>query len=564
MTIQTTIAKIIHQHLDDHLSLDDVIQLLETPKQDDFGDIAFPTFQLAKLFRKNPNQIAQELADKLSDDLIEKVNVVGPYVNFFLNRELVSRDIISSVITSGDDYGSHDIGQNQNVPIDMSSPNIAKPMSMGHLRSTVIGNAIANIMKKMGYNPIRINHIGDWGTQFGKLIYAYRQWGDESAIESNPIAELLRVYVKFHDEAEKDDTINDHGRLWFNKLENGDPEAHELWSRFREVSLQEFNKIYDRLNVSFDSVKGEAFYNDKMDRVVQMLEDKELLKMDDGAYIVDLEKYDLNPALIKKKDGSTLYITRDLAAALYRHEHYNFAQSLYIVGLEQSNHFVQLKAVLREMGLEWEDDMTHIGFGLITKDGQKLSTRKGKIILLEDVLDEAVQKSLEQIQEKNPDLEHKSDIAEQVGVGAVIFHDLKNDRTNSFDFTIDEVVQFEGETGPYVQYSRVRALSILDKADYNRDSDASFDGLTDQYSWNVVKLLETFPRVVERAYRNYEPSIIAKYVLNLSQSFNKFYANVHVLDNDDQKASRLALVDAVQEVIRINLALLGLDSPTEM
>ena len=563
MNYKHKVSEIIHNELKDDLSQEEIYNLLEKPKQEEHGDIAFPTFQLARIFRKNPNEIATDLASKFNDQLIKEVKVVGPYVNFYLNRKIISKSVIKTVLDEGSNYGNHNIGKGKNVPIDLSSPNIAKPMSMGHLRSTVIGNAIANIVEKMGFNPVKINHLGDWGTQFGKLIYAYLQWGDEDAIKEDPINELLRIYVKFHNEAEEHPELEDKGRYWFNKLENGDEKATELWKRFRDYSLREFNKVYERLNLEFDSTKGEAFYNDKMHETIELIENSGVLVEDQGAKIINLDKYDLNPALIMKKDGSTLYITRDIAAALYRKKTYDFAQSLYVVGQEQANHFQQLKGVLKEMGYEWADDIHHIGFGLITKDGQKLSTRKGKIVLLEDVLNEAADRALEQIKAKNPNLENKEEIADQVGVGAVVFHDLKNDPMNNFDFTIDEVVQFEGETGPYVQYTRVRALSILDKAEFSADK-VDIDGLSDEYSWRVIKLIEDFPNVIERAYNNFDPSIVAKYVINLSQAFNKFYANVHVLDEDEERDSRLALVKAVEVLIKINLELLGISTPSEM
>src|SRR5699024_1634812 len=445
MNYKHKVSEIIHNELKDDLSQEEIYNLLEKPKQEEHGDIAFPTFQLARIFRKNPNEIATDLASKFDDELIKEVKVVGPYVNFYLNRKIISKSVVKTVLDEGSNYGNHNIGKGKNVPIDLSSPNIAKPMSMGHLRSTVIGNAISNIVEKMGFNPVKINHLGDWGTQFGKLIYAYLQWGDEDAIKEDPINELLRIYVKFHNEAEEHPELEDEGRYWFNKLENGDEKATELWKRFRDYSLREFNKVYERLNLEFDSTKGEAFYNDKMHETIELIENSGVLVEDQGANIINLDKYDLNPALIMKKDGSTLYITRDIAAALYRKKTYDFAQSLYVVGQEQANHFQQLKGVLKEMGYEWADDIHHIGFGLITKDGQKLSTRKGKIVLLEDVLNEAADRALEQIKAKNPNLENKEEIADQVGVGAVVFHDLKNDPMNNFDFTIDEVVQFEGE-----------------------------------------------------------------------------------------------------------------------
>ena len=447
--------------------------------------------------------------------------------------------------------------------IDMSSPNIAKPMSMGHLRSTVIGNAIANLEKKVGYEPIRINHLGDWGTQFGKLIEAYKLWGSEELVKADPIAELIKLYVRFHEEAELDPTLDDKGRAWFKKLEDGDPEAVRLWEWFRSESLKEFNRVYDLLGVTFDSYNGEAFYNDKMDVVVDMLEEANLLKVDNGATIVDLEKYDLPPALIKKSDGATLYMTRDLAAANYRKNTYDFAKCIYVVGMEQSNHFKQLKAVLNELNLPWSEDIVHIPFGLITLNGKKLSTRKGKIILLEGVLKEATELALKQIEAKNPSLENKEAVAHAVGVGAVIFHDLKNDRTNNFDFALEEVVQFEGETGPYVQYTHARAMSILRKANHTVDTKEAFS-LTDDDAWEVLKLIENYPNVVRFAEEKCEPSAIAKFVINLAQAFNKYYAHTKVLVEDEAFNSRIALVQTTASILKQGLALLGVAAPDEM
>ncbi|EXJ22438.1 Arginyl-tRNA synthetase [Alkalibacterium sp. AK22] len=564
MDYKQQIAETIYSVLNEHLTLEDIYLLLEKPKHAEHGDVAFPAFQLAKVFRKNPAHIAQELAEDISSPLISKKQVVGPYINFFLNKESVSQGVLSEVVAEKGNYGHLSIGNGGNVPIDMSSPNIAKPMSMGHLRSTVIGNALSHILEKVDFKPIRINHLGDWGTQFGKLITAYKKWGNEEAVRAEPIKELLALYVKFHEVAENDPTLEDDGRLWFKKLEDGNEEAVELWKWFREESLKEFKKVYDRLNISFDSLSGEAFYNDKMDQVVDLLNEKELLTMDRGAYIVDLEKYDLNPALIKKSDGATLYMTRDLAAALYRKKNYDFAQSLYVVGQEQSNHFKQLIAVLKELGLDWSDDVHHIPFGLITKDGKKLSTRKGKVVLLEDVLNEASAQALKQIEDKNPNLPDKERVAEQVGVGAVVFHDLKNDRLNNFDFTIEEVVQFEGETGPYVQYTRARAMSILNKAGVTTVESANSLALTDDYSWEVVKLLHDYPHTIRRAYENFEPSIIAKHAITLAQAFNRFYANVRVLDAHPEKEARLALVSAVTDILKEDLRILGVESPDEM
>ncbi|MHC5373911.1 arginine--tRNA ligase [Enterococcus sp. LJL120] len=563
MNNQEIVAKVIFDVVKEHLSLAEVQKLLETPKSVDHGDVAFPAFALAKAFRKAPQQIAADLKEQINGEAFEKIEVVGPYLNFFMDKGQVTEKTLKAVIEAGEHFGDSTIGENGNVTIDMSSPNIAKPISMGHLRSTVIGNSIALIMKKIGYNPIRINHLGDWGTQFGKLIVAYKKWGSEEAVRATPITELLRLYVQFHEEAETDKALEDEARAWFKRLEENDEEALRLWKWFREESLKEFNKIYDMLEISFDSLNGEAFYNDKMAEVVTLLEEKHLLKENQGAEIVDLSAYDLNPALIRKSDGATLYITRDLAAAIYRKRTYDFAKSLYIVGNEQSNHFKQLKAVLKELGFDWSDEMVHVPFGLITQGGKKLSTRKGKIVLLEEVLNEAIASANEQITEKNPDLANKDEVAKQVGVGAVVFHDLKNDRLNNFDFNLEEVVRFEGETGPYVQYTYARAMSILRKADFVADAEKSYT-LADPESWEVVKLLQKYPETVLQAANNFEPSVIAKHAIKLAQAFNKYYAQTKILVDDNEKEARLALVYALTTLLKEDLRLLGVHAPQEM
>ena len=553
MNNKQIVAQAIYAAVKEDLTLEQVSQLLENPKTAEHGDVAFPAFALAKVYRKAPQQIASELAEKIDPASFEKIEVVGPYLNFFMNKEVISEHVLQTVLKEKNHYGDQSIGNQQAVPIDMSSPNIAKPISMGHLRSTVIGNSIGFILEKIGYQPIRINHLGDWGTQFGKLIVAYKKWGSEEAVKKEPINELLRLYVEFHEQAENDKALEDEARAWFKKLEDGDQEATELWQWFRDESLQEFNKIYDMLEVSFDSLNGEAFYNDKMTEVVELLEEKHLLQEDQGAEIVDLTAYDLNPALIRKSDGATLYITRDMAAALYRKRTYNFAKSLYVVGNEQSYHFKQLKAVLKEMGFDWSDDMHHIPFGLITKDGKKLSTRKGKIVLLEEVLNEAIESAKEQITEKNPGLTNKDEVAKQVGVGAVVFH----------DFTLEEVVRFEGETGPYVQYSHARAMSILEKAQFD-PANAQALALNDAESWEVIKLIQRYPETILQAADKYEPSVIAKHAIKLAQAFNKYYANVKILAEDAQKDARLALVYAVTVLLKEDLRLLGLHAPDKM
>lgn len=563
MNYKKIVAEQIAKTVGEHLSVDEIVSMIEVPKYANQGDLAFPAFTLAKVLRKAPQAIAAEIVEAVSDKHIARAEAMGPYANFFLERSAFADEVLKEVLELGEHYGDWDYGQGRKVVIDMSSPNIAKPMSMGHLRSTVIGNAIANLEKKVGYEPIRINHLGDWGTQFGKLIEAYKLWGSEELVKADPIAELIKLYVRFHEEAELDPTLDDKGRAWFKKLEDGDAEAVRLWEWFRSESLKEFNRVYDLLGVTFDSYNGEAFYNDKMDVVVDMLEDANLLKVDNGATIVDLEKYDLPPALIKKSDGATLYMTRDLAAANYRKNTYDFAKCIYVVGMEQSNHFKQLKAVLKELNLPWAETIVHIPFGLITLNGKKLSTRKGKIILLEGVLKEATELALKQIEAKNPSLENKEAVAHAVGVGAVIFHDLKNDRTNNFDFALEEVVQFEGETGPYVQYTHARAMSILRKANHTVDTQAAFS-LTDDDAWEVLKLIENYPNVVRFAEEKCEPSVIAKYVINLAQAFNKYYAHTKVLVEDEAFNSRIALVQTTASLLKQGLALLGVAAPDEM
>ena len=556
--IASELAKVI-----DSLDQDAILNLLEQPKSSDLGDIAFPAFSLAKVERKAPQAIAADIAEKIDQSAFEKVVATGPYVNFFLDKSKISDQVIKSVIEAGADYGQQDEGKGQNITIDLSSPNIAKPFSVGHLRSTVIGDALSNIFRKMGYNTIKINHLGDWGKQFGLLMVAYKKWGSKEAVEANPIDELLKLYVRINAEIENDPELDEEGRKWFKKLEDGDPEATELWQWFRDESLVEFNSIYKLLGVEFDSLNGEAFYNDKMDEGVQILEDKGLLKESKGASIVELDDVNLPPAMIKKSDGATLYITRDIATAIYRARTYNFVKNIYAVGQEQSNHFRQLKAVLKKMGFDWSDDMVHVDFGLVTKNRQKLSTRKGNIILLEPTLQEAISRAKAQIEEKNPELENKEEVAHAVGVGAVKFYDLKTDRRNGYDFDLEAMVSFEGETGPYVQYAYARIQSILRKANFTPSTDATYS-LSDPESWEIIKLLQDFSRVVKRAAENYDPSLIAKYAINLAQAFNKYYAHTRILDESPERESRLALSYSTAVVLKEALRLLGVDAPEKM
>ena len=545
------------------LDIETIYSLLEKPKSSEMGDIAFPAFSLAKVERKAPQAIAKDIVEKLDTTGFEKVVATGPYVNFFLDKDAISHQVLTDVIAEKDQYGQLNIGQGRNVTIDMSSPNIAKPFSVGHLRSTVIGDALANIHGKLGFNPIRINHLGDWGKQFGMLIVAYKLWGDKTAVEADPISELLKLYVRINAEAEEKPELDEEARQWFKKLEDGDQEALELWQWFRDESLVEFNRIYEKLDVHFDSFNGEAFYNDKMDEGIQILEEKGLLQESKGAQIVDLESYNLPPALIRKTDGATLYITRDIATAMYRKRTYDFVKSIYVVGQEQINHFKQLKAVLKEMGFDWSDDMTHVTFGLVTKDKKKLSTRKGNIILLEPTLDEAILRALSQIEAKNPNLENKEEVAHAVGVGAVKFFDLKTDRDNGYDFDLEAMVSFEGETGPYVQYAYARIQSILRKANFVPSTENNYK-LADAESWEIIKHIQNFSTVVERAGDTFDPSLIAKYAINLAQAFNKYYAHTRILDESLERDSRLALAYATGVVLKEALRLLGVKAPEKM
>lgn len=561
MNFKTEVVDLISSQVD--LPKEKIDALIERPKNAKMGDYAFPCFALSKILRKNPAEIASEIAEKISSDDFASIKAVGPYVNFSINHQKLIASTLDEILDKKEHYGDQKLGEG-NVPIDMSSPNIAKPMSMGHLRSTVIGNSIAKTMKKVGYTPIKINYLGDYGTQFGKLIAAYKHWGNEEDVKKDPIMNLFHYYVRFHQEAEENPELETEGREWFKKLEEGDPEAVKLWKWFREVSLEDFKRIYKELGVTFDSYNGEAFFNDKMQPVIDELKEKGLLHESRGAQVVDMGE-DENPAIIVKSDGTSIYLTRDLAAAEWRMKEYNFVKMLYVVGNEQAQHFVELKTVLKKMGYDWADEIHHIPFGLITQGGKKLSTRKGNVVFLDQVLKDAVSLAEKQIEEKNPNLADKEQVAHDVGVGAVVFHDLKNDRLDNFDFDLQEVVRFEGDTGPYVQYTNARAQSVLRKAAAKGEK-PSLDNveLSDDWSFDVAKALADFPRIIARASDKFEPSIIAKYALDLAKKFNKYYANVKILTEDDQISARLALVEATSIVLTEALRLLGVNAPKEM
>lgn len=547
------------------IELEKILQLIEIPPKGEMGDFAFPCFQLAKTLRKSPNAIALELKGKIDKDGYEKIENIGPYVNFFLAKESFNKETIEKIIDEGDKYGSSKIGFGKNVTIDYSSPNIAKPFHIGHLSTTVIGNSLYRILNFEGYNCIGINHLGDWGTQFGKLISAYKRWVDEEALEKNPINELLRIYVKFHEEAEKDPSLVDEGRMYFKKLEEGSEEEVQLWKRFRDLSLKEFQRVYEILGVKFDSYAGESFYNDKMDVVVDELLEKGLLVESNGAQVVMLDEFNMPPCIIKKADGATIYATRDLAAAIYRKKTYDFYKSIYVVGESQSLHFKQVFTTLKLMGYDWADSCEHIGFGLVRFLDKKLSTRKGDVIFLEELLNESVEKTKEVINEKNPELKNKEEVAKKIGVGAVVFTYLKNNRERDIIFDWKEMLSFDGESGPYVQYSYARGKSVLSKAGIT-SKNVDYGKLNSPEEFELIKLLEGFQKSILSAIDRLEPSIVTRYVIDVAKAFNKFY-NLHSIMNakdEDTKEARIKLVEATTIVIKNGLNLLGIEVVEKM
>ncbi len=559
------VSKLISEKVDG-FNERDIEALIETPPNYELGDYALPCFKFAKTLRKSPNIIAEDIANELEgNEYFDKIENKGGYINFFVNKAILAKSVLTEVEEKGEDFGRSTMGKDGNVTIDYSSPNIAKSFHVGHLRSTVIGNSLYKIYGFLGYNPIGINHLGDWGTQFGKMIYAYKTWGDDSEIEKNPIKALQTLYVKFHDEAEKDETLEENGREWFRKLEDGDEEAKRIWKWFIDLSLEEFSRIYKLLNVEFDHFTGESFYEDKMSRVVEMIDDKGILVDSEGAKVVDLEKYDMPPCLIIKSDGSTIYATRDVTAAIYRKETFDFVKSIYITDYAQSLHFSQFFNVLKEMGFDWADDLIHVPFGRVSTAEGKLQTRKGNVILLDELLSRSIERVKETIEEKNPGLEDKDEVARKVGVGAVIFNDLSNGRIKDIVFDWDRMLSFEGETGPYVQYTYVRTRSVLRKANEELTTDVDYSLLSDPTSVSVIKQLESFPSIIVDSMEKNEPSIIANYVIDLAQSFSKFYHDCPILvDDKELQKPRLLLVSSVGIVIKTGLGLLGIEVPEEM
>lgn len=559
------ISEIIKSEIED-LTIEEITALIEVPPNKEMGDYAFPCFKLAKIFRKAPNAIAEDLAGKIqpTDDINKIVNL-GGYVNFFVNKESLAKKVINQVLSEKENYGKSEFGKGKTVVVEFSSPNIAKPFHIGHVRTTVIGNALSKIYQSQGYHVEKLNHLGDYGTQFGKLIVAYKLWGDKQAVEKDPIKELLKLYIRFHDEAEAKPEMEDEAREWFTKLENGDQEAKDLWQWFRDESLKEFSRVYDLLDIDFDSYVGESFYSDKMPAVIEELKEKNLLVESDGAMIVDLEDSKLPPALIQKRDGSTLYLTRDLASAFYRKKIYDFDKSIYVVGAQQELHFKQCFEIIKRMGYDWYKDMVHVQFGMVALEEGTMSTRKGRVVFLEDVLNQAIDRTRQIIEEKNPDAENIDEVAKAVGVGAVVFQELSNSRIKDYTFSWDRTLSFEGETGPYVQYTHARCCAVLRKAGQPVSADINYEALSDQDAADVLSVLETFNKSIMTAMKKNEPHIVTRFVLDLAQAFNKFYHNSPILVEDaDLRAARLALVEATRQTIENALKILGMKAPQKM
>lgn len=559
------VVELIKKHVEE-LSLEEINNLIEVPPSYDMGDYAFPVFSLAKTYRKAPNIIAEELANKITtDENFEKVENKAAYLNFFIDKVKLTESVLNEMVDKGDKFGSSDLGQGKTVIVEYSSPNIAKPFHIGHIRTTVIGNSLYKIYKFLGFNTISINHLGDYGTQFGMLISAYKKWGDREVIETDPINELLKLYVKWNKEADEDEKLRDEARYWFKELENKNEEALELWQWIRDVSLKEFNKVYDMLNIEFDSYAGESFYSDKMPAVLKQMEDSGIMKESEGAFIVDLEPYGMPPALIKKSDGSTLYTTRDITAAIYRKEKYDFYKNIYVVGSQQNLHFKAWMKVVELMGHEWAKDCIHIPFGMVSLEGSTLSTRKGNVVFLEDVLNTAVEKTLKIIDERNPNLADKDLVAKQIGVGAVIFQELFNQRIKDYVFSWERTLSFDGETGPYVQYTHARTNSLLEKGEFNIEDTVDYKLLSSEDEINIIRLMYDFPEIVLDSMEKNEPFFITRHIVELAKAFNKFYNSSPIIIEDlELKKARLMLTYGAKSVIKIGLGLLGIDAPLKM
>ena len=544
---------------------EEICNFLEIPPQKEMGDYAFPCFKLSRVLRMAPPQIAAKLAAAIDAGDLCDAKQMGGYLNFYLNRDNFAQKTLETVLAAGEAYGAGEEGNGKTVCLDYSSINIAKRFGVGHLSTTMLGHSLKRIHDFLGYKTVGINHLGDWGTQFGKMIYAYKTWGSKEEVEEKGITEMMRLYVKFHEEAEKDPSLEDEGRAWFKKIEDGDEEARAIWNWFKDITLKDAARVYDLLGVEFDSYAGEAFYNDKMDVVIDELREKGLLTISEGASVVDLEEDKMPPCIILRSDGATLYHTRDLAAAVYRKNTYDFDKCLYVVAYQQDLHFRQLFRVLEKMGKPWAKDCVHVSFGMISFEGQAFSTRKGRVVYLEDVLNQAMQKALDIINEKSPNLPNKEEVARQVGIGAVIYSDLSNGRIKDIDFSFDRALNFDGETGPYVQYTHARCCSVLRKAADVALPEVDYAALSDDEAQALLRLLGRFPDVVKEAADKYEPSMITRAVTDIAQAYNKFYYEHRILDEDlTAAAARVALTRAAKDVIKTGLWLIGIEAPERM
>ena len=548
------------------LTENDVCAMIETPPDKKMGDYALPCFRLSKVMRCAPQMIAGKLAEKIACEEIDHVEVVGGYLNVFLRRGGLARDIVEAVLKNPGRWGSGEIGKGKTVCLDYSSINIAKRFHIGHLSTTMIGNSLKRIYDFNGYTTVGINHLGDWGTQFGKMICAYKKWGNREEVEKGGVQAMVDLYVRFHHEAEQHPELEDEGRAWFKKIEDGDKEAMEIFTWFKEVTLKDTQRVYDLLGVSFDSYAGESFYNDKMAPVVEELREKGLLIESQGAQVVDLEAYGMPPALILRSDGATLYITRDLAAAFYRHNTYHFDKCLYVVAYQQNLHFKQLFKIIELMGHDWCKGMEHVSFGMVSYEGRALSTREGYVVYLEDLLNKAIEKAREIIEEKSPNLPNKDEVARQVGVGAVVYFDLHNDRNKDIDFRWERALNFDGETGPYVQYTHARCCSVLRKAEAFAAAEPDYSVITDDEAQDVLMLISHFPQVVRKAMEQSEPSLITRHTTQLAQAYNKYYFEHRIMDESDPAgtAARVNLTRAVRDVIKTGLYLIGVEAPERM
>lgn len=553
------------EKMDLGLGFEEIYKLIEIPPQDNMGDYSFPCFSLAKTMRKNPALIAEDLAEKIDLEGFGKIENLNAYLNFYVDRKVFEEEILKEILEKKEKYGSSDKGSGKNIVIDFSSVNIAKPFHIGHIRSTVIGDALRNIHNFLGYNTIASNYIGDYGTQFGTMIAAYKLWGDEGKLRENPIKELLNLYVRYNKEAAEDEKMMNDARAEFKNLESGEEEATRLWKHFKEISFNEFDRVYKMLDIDFDNYNGESYHSEYIPAVLEELKDKDLLVESDGAYIVDLSEFDLPPAIIIKSNGSSAYITRDIATAINRKKVYDFDKNLYVVATQQNLHFQQLFAILKLMGYDFYDDCKHIPFGMVSLKDQTLSTRKGQVVFLEDVLNKAVDKTKEIMENRDSKIENVDEVAEIVGIGAVKFQELYNNRIKDYVFDWDEVLNFDGETGPYVQYTYARAKSVLRKADYNENTEISFDNITSDEEFALVKALGNFKDVVAKAGEKYEPSLITRHLTEIAKNFNKFYNACQINVEDEKvKEERLALTYATSIVIKTGLGLLGIKTVEQM